>query len=40
MREHESLICLLEPLRPPSRGILDRPGGKPDGVEQGWEFRE
>lgn len=25
---------------PPSRGILDRPGGEPDGAERGWEFRE
>lgn len=25
---------------PLSRGILDRPGGKPDGAEQAWEFRE
>lgn len=34
-REKESLLCSSGP-PPPSRGILDGPGGEPDGAEQGW----
>ena len=32
-REEESLVS---PPQPHSRGILDGPGGEPDGAEQGW----
>lgn len=32
-RDKESLMCYSGP---PSRRILDGPGGEPDGAERGW----
>lgn len=39
LRDQEMLKCLQEALHPPQQRNL-RPGGKPDGAEQAWEFRE